>query len=79
MTLLRTHACGASFTLEEWFALPYVGTTRDDVVILEQRNCPCGSTLALPIAYENTPEGRDEAELFLSDCHQVKVNRPTRA
>lgn len=59
--ILRTHGCGRSFTLEEWFALPGIPPQVDDVVILDQRLCPCGSHLAIPIAYAITPEGREEA------------------
>lgn len=59
--ILRTHGCGRSFTLEEWIALPYVGIHEDDAVVLEMRNCPCGSTLGLEVAYRITLEGREEA------------------
>lgn len=59
---IRSHGCGRSFTLEEWFALPGIEPWVDDVVILDQRLCPCGSHITFPIAYSISEEGRTEAK-----------------
>jgi hypothetical protein len=37
--------CGAGHTLSAWRALPLLGVWEG----LEMRNCPCGSTLGLPV------------------------------
>lgn len=42
-------ACGKHFTLDDWRALAFVGVHKDDVEAFEMRNCPCGSTLSVPI------------------------------
>ncbi len=47
-------ACGLAFTLAEWEALPPSAgglVWEDGDLVLHMRNCPCGSTLAVP-----TPE-----------------------
>lgn len=49
----KTCGCGRAFTASEWDALPFRGEQREDgtPLVLVLRDCPCGSTLALP-----TPE-----------------------
>jgi hypothetical protein len=39
--------CGRVHTQEGWKQLPFVGVMHEDC--LELRNCPCGSTIALPL------------------------------
>lgn len=39
--------CGREHTKEDWKQLPLVGVMQED--FLELRNCPCGSTIALPL------------------------------
>ena len=44
------HGCGAVFTEEQWKRLERIPDWRfDDGVVLEQRNCVCGSTLAIEV------------------------------
>lgn len=66
MTSVKVCSCGASFTREEWNALPLVATTFLDEPI-EIRNCPvCDSSLArersrhsvnVPCAAPSAPSG----------------------
>ena len=42
-------ACGQSFTIEQWRRLKRLGELDDGVDLLELRDCPCGSTLAIVI------------------------------
>ncbi|MBX3210650.1 MAG: hypothetical protein KF850_01310 [Labilithrix sp.] len=44
----QCRGCGASYEEDGWKDLPYVGI--DPSYRLEFRNCPCGSTLAVPVA-----------------------------
>jgi hypothetical protein len=45
-------ACGAQFTLEQWGKLELAGVQDDeDAVMLEMRNCPCGSTRARTVDF----------------------------
>ena len=39
-------SCGATYSENEWRALPLVGTMGDEAERLELRNCVCGSTRA---------------------------------
>lgn len=49
-TPVKTCACGRELTLAEWLALPHGGIWRIDTLeTLELRNCPCGSTISLPV------------------------------
>jgi hypothetical protein len=41
--------CARSFTQAEWAALPLLGVQVFPDEKLELRNCPCGSTLAVPL------------------------------
>ena len=50
----KTCRCGRRHTLLEWSRLPSAGDMKDEAEHLELRNCPCGSTLALKVAYEDT-------------------------
>ncbi|MBX3209685.1 MAG: hypothetical protein KF764_31920 [Labilithrix sp.] len=43
----QCRGCGASYEEESWRELPFVGV--DHAYRLEFRNCPCGSTLAVPL------------------------------
>lgn len=49
--------CGRTFTAEEWAALPGLrfwppDMGREDGWTLEQRDCPCGSSLTIDITNE---------------------------
>jgi hypothetical protein len=45
-------ACGLQFTLEQWSKLDLAGVQDDeDGVMLEMRNCPCGSTRARTVDF----------------------------
>lgn len=63
--IVHVCSCGKSFTRSMWSALPFVGFFVDDTdvatwstgvpgrgVVLEHRNCSCGSTRALPIGFD---------------------------
>lgn len=39
--------CGRTFDALAWAELPYVGRQDDGEELLELRNCPCGTTLAV--------------------------------
>jgi hypothetical protein len=39
--------CGRSYTREEWAALKLVGPYDDGFLVLEMRNCACGSTISV--------------------------------
>lgn len=41
--------CGLVHDHAAWSALPYVGDMHDEDVVLELRNCRCGSTLAIEV------------------------------
>lgn len=41
--------CGARHDGTGWAGLPLVGWNDDGVEVLELRNCPCGSTLAVEV------------------------------
>lgn len=47
--------CGRTFALCEWRDLRLVGFMDDGVDVLELRDCPCGSTIAI----EAPPTGED--------------------
>lgn len=79
--VVHTCSCGAEYTREAWSALPLVGIFVDDTdpdatdetgvagrcTLLEQRNCKCGSTRALPL-------GLDGAIALLNDT-AVRLRR----
>jgi hypothetical protein len=44
--IVKSCACGRTFTAHTWKLLAKVGHHRDFVEKLELRNCPCGSTIA---------------------------------
>ena len=53
--IFRSHACGRSFTLAEWLALPFayldymmLDDATDEITPIVFRDCPCGSTLGVP-------------------------------
>ncbi len=46
-------ACGATYGVDAWRALPYAGRISDPEETLELRNCLCGSTLAVIV--DHTP------------------------
>ena len=53
--------CGAQYTIGQWHRLAFVGLTdaEDPEMILELRNCTCGSTKALELpAPQPRPVGR---------------------
>lgn len=80
-TIVHTCSCGEDFTKEEWRALPLCGVFVDDTdasatwetgvpgrfALLEQRNCKCGSTRAVPI-------GVDAAIALVNEC-AVRLRR----
>jgi CheY-like chemotaxis protein len=50
--MVKECACGEVYSLEAWLALPLCGRmsiTDPAATTAELRNCPCGSTLALPL------------------------------
>lgn len=52
---MKECACGRSFTEDEWLLLPFVGKSGTDdgdpdPIVIELRNCPCGSTIAIECA-----------------------------
>lgn len=53
--IMKECACGRSFTEDEWLLLPFVGKSGTDdgdpdPIVIELRNCPCGSTIAIECA-----------------------------
>lgn len=46
-TIVKTCACGRTYTRAEWNKLRLVGEQVDDVERAELRDCVCGSTIAL--------------------------------
>lgn len=52
-------SCGRTFTRQEWAQLPNVRfwppDTVDEGLTLEQRDCPCGSSITLTIKNEAAP------------------------
>lgn len=55
MKVAKQCACGASYTLAEFLALPFPASGREFGSGLRFRNCACGSTLALPSGRVTTP------------------------
>jgi hypothetical protein len=47
--IVKSCACGRTFTAHTWKLLAKVGHHRDFVEKLELRNCPCGSTIAMVV------------------------------
>lgn len=46
----RCQCCGRTYDERSWAALPRIGEPYDDgYVVLELRNCPCRSTLAVEL------------------------------
>lgn len=45
----RCSNCGRTFSATAWAALPCIGTQSDGEIMLELRNCPCGSTIAVDV------------------------------
>ena len=43
----KRHGCGQVFNRITWASLPLAEPIVDDVATLEQRHCPCGSTLVV--------------------------------
>ena len=41
--------CGATYTREQWDALPAKPLWRIEGLVLEQRDCPCTNTMAMEI------------------------------
>lgn len=55
--VIKECACGRTFSSESWSALTLIGTMdngRDAGELFELRQCPCGTTLTLPIG-EHAP------------------------
>jgi hypothetical protein len=51
----RCTKCGEAYTPQSWAKLPSVGKMDDGAGgVLELRNCPCRSTLALPLLRETS-------------------------
>jgi hypothetical protein len=47
----RCNCCGRAYDAEGWVTLFYVGEQSDGLgEVLELRNCPCGSTLAIDVS-----------------------------
>lgn len=48
--VIKVCACRSDFTVAEWQRLPHVGEQDDGAGgIIELRNCPCGSTIAVEL------------------------------
>jgi hypothetical protein len=49
----RCNCCGASYSRDDWASLPLIGIQRDEYGApeLELRNCACGSTLSIEVAW----------------------------
>lgn len=45
-------ACGAAWTTKQWAELELVGIQDDEGVMIEMRNCPCGSTRARNVDFQ---------------------------
>jgi hypothetical protein len=47
----RCTKCFHLYTFKQWHRLPYVGLMEDEECgeVLELRNCPCGTTLAIEL------------------------------
>ena len=60
MTHVAECPCGRTYSLPDWNALPLVGHQRDEVEVLELRNCWCGSTRSVPVG-----------ELLLAETHAM--------
>ena len=48
---VKVCGCGAVHGAPEWAALPLCGRQDDGYDVLEMRNCPCGSTLAIVVGH----------------------------
>jgi hypothetical protein len=49
-TIVKHCSCGATYTVEQWCALPVCGTQRQiDGPDLDVRHCPCGSSVAIEV------------------------------
>lgn len=45
----KSCACGRQHSASEWARLPYCGEHDDGEIVLELRNCACGSTIAVEV------------------------------
>jgi hypothetical protein len=60
----RCRTCGVVHSRAGWSALPLHSFQTDDVVKLEQRDCPCGSTLVVEVEVYNLAELEADDFLF---------------
>lgn len=70
--------CGAAYYLGDWLALPFVGYQPIDGARIEQRNCPCTSTLGVVVEEEGVPWtlAGELADVFRNDANQLE-GRPS--
>lgn len=59
--IVKVCSCGEQYTFADWCKRPGIDPWIDDVVVLDQRQCTCGSHITLPIAYSIDTAGREEA------------------
>jgi len=69
--VIHTCSCGKTFTALAWDDLVLVGFIVDEIcgssaLILENRNCPCGSTRGIKISFERL------VTLFNNQCKSVR-------